>query len=489
MQEVQEFSTSRCNGTIPSILNNVNEHTEKEKDLKFLFVQNHDSDIKTEPLDNSEILNKDSLVSSHLGLNDFVNSAHVSNHNEEQKNSHSIIDLSHKVDNKTNNVKLNSNHRLKQNSSTYHESLQRIGGGDACYNHYQQQWFSGSLERLKLEDKSREERLEITRYELQRHLNQILRSNLGKWDFYTENSSAKQYNKISQRFHSNMCCNKLVSSHSCCIDKCSRKALPCTKYCTLHIMHNGDQVLFSYCTAKFADNTQCSIPVFNITHELPLCTEHARKRDNYRMFHETKPKKLRKKVKPSAMIRSQKRNKKKRRPFKPLESVVQYKCETEPIPNDLPCETETEICENDMVEEVLSLQESDGLELVSVEQVLVNQATNLLEESEISNVLNTIETEDFNDFFTVDRNGEYDEPTREETEELERALAAVDNDVKSLEKLTQSRGLLDSFLEEDTLVDSLVQIPDVFHNGYASCGDNIITQTSRFLSVEPHSQS
>ncbi|KAF5270964.1 hypothetical protein FQA39_LY08267 [Lamprigera yunnana] len=189
-----------------------------------------------------------------------------------------------------------------------------------------------------------------------------------------------------------------------------------------------------YCLFNLKDNTQCSIPVFNITHDLPLCTEHARKRDNYRMFHETKPKKLRKKVKPSAMIRSQ-----------------NYKCETEPIPNDLPCETETEICENDMVEEVLSLLESDGLELVSVEQVLVNQATNLLEESEISNVLNTIETEDFNDFFTVDRNGEYNEPTREETEELERALAAVDNDVKSLEKLTQSRGLLDSFLEEDTL--------------------------------------
>lgn len=88
----------------------------------------------------------------------------------------------------------------------------------------------------------------------------------------------------------------------------------------------------------------------------------------------------------------------------------------------------------------------------------------------------------------MDRNGEY-EPTREETEELERALAAVDNDVKSLEKLSQSHGLLDSFLDEHTLVESLVQIPDVFHNGYAPCGDNIITQTSRLLSVEPHTQS
>lgn len=44
--------------------------------------------------------------------------------------------------------------------------------------------------------------------------------------------------------------------------------------------------------------------------------------DNYRMYQETKPKKLRKKVKPSAMIRPQKRNKKKKRPVKPPEEVT-----------------------------------------------------------------------------------------------------------------------------------------------------------------------
>ena len=92
-------------------------------------------------------------------------------------------------------------------------------------------------------------------------------------------------------------------------------------------------------------------------------------------------------------------------------------------------------------------------------------------------------------FVEVNRNGEY-EPTREEAEELERALAAVDNDVKSLEKLSQSQGILDSLLDEHTLVESLVQIPDMFHNGYGgSCGDSmIIGQTSRLLPIEPHSQ-
>ncbi len=43
------------------------------------------------------------------------------------------------------------------------------------------------------------------------------------------------------------------------------------------IMYNVDQQLFESCTAKFSDNTQCCIPVFDIKHELPLCPEHAAK--------------------------------------------------------------------------------------------------------------------------------------------------------------------------------------------------------------------
>lgn len=78
--------------------------------------------------------------------------------------------------------------------------------------------------------------------------------------------------------------SKLVSPRICEVEKCMRPALPCTKFCTLHIMLNKDQVLFEYCTAKFADNTQCSTPVFDISHELPLCAEHARKRVTFFFF-------------------------------------------------------------------------------------------------------------------------------------------------------------------------------------------------------------
>lgn len=82
----------------------------------------------------------------------------------------------------------------------------------------------------------------------------------------------------------------------CGAEGCQQTSLPCTRHCSRHIMLNGDQLLFEHCTAKFSDNTQCCVPVFDVAHELPLCPEHARKRDNcLRKAQEPKPKKARKK--------------------------------------------------------------------------------------------------------------------------------------------------------------------------------------------------
>lgn len=128
---------------------------------------------------------------------------------------------------------------------------------------------------MKLEDRSREERLEITRHELKKQLKQIIKSRVGK-----PRNNSLQTTQITSNSPQNRpsVYDRLVAPSTCEIDNCKHPALPCTKYCTLHIMHNTEQVLFDYCTAKFADNTQCSVPVFDITHELPLCPEHARKR-------------------------------------------------------------------------------------------------------------------------------------------------------------------------------------------------------------------
>lgn len=48
-------------------------------------------------------------------------------------------------------------------------------------------------------------------------------------------------------------------------------------YFSVDILLNRSQQLFASCTAKFADGQQCSIPVFDITHQTPLCEEHAKK--------------------------------------------------------------------------------------------------------------------------------------------------------------------------------------------------------------------
>lgn len=453
----------------------------------------------------------------------------------------------------TNKKKIKLPLRKKNIRATHHEMLQRIESSKVdAFNHYQHHWFSSGLERLKLEPMSREERLEITRYELNRQLNQIVKSEVGTDCCIPSTNNCGDTNSRSY-FSSNgvdvgatikhdgimtnncqqpripsppsplassptslslmkmgKCASRsyfvadLGNSSACLMDQCRRLALPCARHCASHITHNADQVLFTCCTAKFADNTQCSVPVFDIMHELPLCVEHARKRDNYKLNQETKPKKLRKKVKPSAMIRPQKRNKKKKkRSLCTPSDRTMLTIKQELLP-------ENPLSESEELDRALSMQEPVEPDLVELTQVvdqeaLVTQATHLLEETDINTVLSTIHADEFNDLFSaVNRNGEY-EPTREETEELERALAAVDNDVKSLEKLSQSHGLLDTFLDEHTLVESLVHIPDVFHagqNGGYVAGTNasagmptlcstaaaaaLNASTSRLLSVQHH---
>lgn len=55
---------------------------------------------------------------------------------------------------------------------------------------------------------------------------------------------------------------------------------------SVDILLNRSQQLFASCTAKFADGQQCSIPVFDITHQTPLCEEHAKKMVRIEiMFH------------------------------------------------------------------------------------------------------------------------------------------------------------------------------------------------------------
>uniref|UniRef100_A0A1B6HCL5 KANL2-like probable zinc-finger domain-containing protein n=1 Tax=Homalodisca liturata TaxID=320908 RepID=A0A1B6HCL5_9HEMI len=262
----------------------------------------------------------------------------------------------------------------------------------------------------------------------------------------------------------------MLAPQKCSLD-CDQIALPCTRHCAQHIMYNVDQLLFQHCTAKFTDNTQCCAPVFDITHHHPLCPKHASAYDNVMKAHsEGKPKKSqRKKSKPAALTRSTKRGKKKKKPrpstssdFTEVEMPeIEIKTEVEQILVD-----ESGTCINNMDQIMLhsspgsevfltdaaplpqgevQVQLEDAVEVVSDEVLaiasmdpteLVTQASRLLEEHDITSMLNQIPADAFTDIF-LDKNGEY-EPTREQTEGLERALEEVDKEVRSLERMTRS---------------------------------------------------
>lgn len=277
-------------------------------------------------------------------------------------------------------------------------------------------------------------------------------------------------------------------------DICESVALPFTRHCLKHITYNVDQLLFEHCTAKFADNTQCCVPVFDICHELPLCAEHARKRDNYnKMSAEPKPKKPRKKTKPSALTRPPKRGKKKKkqngiRPNKLPVPAIQSNIETASTdsPASNPCmDTSdhmspgpTELHAEDIAKDLDDHLDSDlgndlegtlspgsiekSLELPLDTAELANQATRLLEEHDFTEVLNKIPDDAFNDLFTESKNGEF-LPTKEETEELERALAAVDKDVKSLEKLSVENNDINELASSMDIHNSLLNSENLAH--------------------------
>lgn len=254
----------------------------------------------------------------------------------------------------------------------------------------------------------------------------------------------------------------LLVGGPCGAEGCQQTSLPCTRHCSRHIMLNGDQLLFEHCTAKFSDNTQCCIPVFDVAHELPLCPEHARKRDNYhRKAQESKPKKARKRPASPTIPKPKPKSRPKKRKRPPSNNKIETKDpalmhEESHYMNQMNCsENHTKTLNNLNVPQgssnssnlnlglglgSLGLGGGSKVELGDHEVFALDSA-----EHDFSNVLNNLPPDAFNDLFIEGRNGEY-EPSREEEEELERALEEVDKDVRNLERMGQSHGLLEPTL-------------------------------------------
>uniref|UniRef100_H3B670 INO80 complex subunit D n=1 Tax=Latimeria chalumnae TaxID=7897 RepID=H3B670_LATCH len=219
--------------------------------------------------------------------------------------------------------------------------------------------------------------------------------------------------------------------------RCTSGALPFTGHCFQHILLNRSQQLFSSCTAKFADGQQCSIPVFDITHQTPLCEEHAKKMDNFlrgdssRKVQHQQQRKPRKKTKPSALTKKHKKKRRRgpRRPQKPIPPAVPQG--NLGMPTSLALTVDTSHIRHPTTPELSADELPDDItnDIADIPNDLE------LNQEDFSDVLPRL-PDDLQDFDLFEgKNGEL-LPTTEEAEELERALQAVTSYTASLECLS-----------------------------------------------------
>ncbi|XP_050545963.1 INO80 complex subunit D-like isoform X2 [Daktulosphaira vitifoliae] len=252
-----------------------------------------------------------------------------------------------------------------------------------------------------------------------------------------------------------------MKQQKCCLERCHNSAIPCTRHCFKHILRNVDQLLFEHCSAR-TNQGPCTNTVFNIRNVQPLCFEHLYSKISVQT-EETpsiKPK-PRKRPKNTPFNKLSKRSKKKKQPPKyPLETptppppytgTIESNSTIEPITctNELTqnvgCDVAslyTSVANPDMYlhpgSNIIANEEVGDEVLAGLDAAELSHASRLLDDhDDITSVFSQIPVDAFNDLFTVDKNGQY-VPSREETEELERALEAVDMDVRSLERLSQS---------------------------------------------------
>ncbi|XP_053659469.1 polyhomeotic-like protein 1 [Anopheles marshallii] len=198
---------------------------------------------------------------------------------------------------------------------------------------------SGNSSKFEIRMLTRDERLELRKAYLQRRIVQCrnglrLRSAAASIAKKRLESMARVVAKVDKRRQTEL--NKASEKETCVFEGCSNPALVMTSHCYDHVTEESQQCLFQRCTAKFSDNSQCRVPVFDVSHELILCKEHAWKHDNHdKMSQEVKLHKkpvtmvtpvpvpasptiaARKKAKPiqspPVVVRSQKRPKKKKK--------------------------------------------------------------------------------------------------------------------------------------------------------------------------------
>ncbi|XP_007258031.3 INO80 complex subunit D [Astyanax mexicanus] len=233
---------------------------------------------------------------------------------------------------------------------------------------------------------------------------------------------------------------KVVCTGSTKGQTCNNPALPFTRHCFQHILVNRSQQLFSSCTARFADGQQCSVPVFDITHQTPLCDEHAKKMDNFlrgdgnrrvqQQLHQQQ-RRPRKKSKPPALTKKHKKKRRRgpRRPQKPIPPALPQG--NLPMPPTLALPTHHASIRSPSTSDLGADELPDDItsDIADIPNDLE------LNQEDFSDVLPRL-PDDLQDFDLFEgKNGEL-LPTTEEAEELVRALQAMGSYPDSLACLT-----------------------------------------------------
>ncbi|KAK7074424.1 hypothetical protein SK128_023804 [Halocaridina rubra] len=215
--------------------------------------------------------------------------------------------------------------------------------------------------------------------------------------------------------------------------ECSERSLPGTRHCLRHIMYNVDQLLFTHCTARLPDNTLCRIPVFDVFHELPLCAEHSKKKENINKsvsVEAPKPKRPRKKNKMPILSRYGKRSKKRRRSSNSTSSIIPSTSVRPPMasqsslssPQPSPSTPQTSphfsttSCTDSFAEAEESELEDDMEGMVEG----LDAASRLLDPRDFQDVLNRIPDHELTQLFDAPegKSGEFDSHT-DDKEEIE----------------------------------------------------------------------
>uniref|UniRef100_A0A8D8YZL3 KANL2-like probable zinc-finger domain-containing protein n=1 Tax=Cacopsylla melanoneura TaxID=428564 RepID=A0A8D8YZL3_9HEMI len=157
----------------------------------------------------------------------------------------------------------------------------------SCSNLYQRQWLSNTIDYMQ-----REEKILQLKNELHRRLGQVIQTiNIEKKTDDMQRPLQQSLLHAARHLPSHtalvldpqlfkthnkgMRCSKvLLRKRRCQVSGCEKVSLPCTTFCTIHILSNPHQTLFCPCAAVTPTQAVCPQPALPIYSHAAVCCTH-----------------------------------------------------------------------------------------------------------------------------------------------------------------------------------------------------------------------